>query len=424
MYRHVVDLPKPHRAALMALSFVLGLLLLLPSDDADAIVSPVLEVGKPYELNVLLDDIAESIGSTDNLKQVSVTVGAGDNLARMFARHGLSPQDVYKVTHSGKASERLTRLQINDVITLSFDGNLLQRLSYDYSQTESLQIRRSGDKFVSRIDTLSVDVALDYVSGTINSNFWAAGISAGLSENQIMRLADIFSWDIDFALEIRKGDQFHMVYEKRYINGEFVGYGNIVAAEFVNQGDHYSAVRFDDGNYYTPEGRSMRKSFLRAPVNFKYISSSFSLRRYHPVQKRYKAHRGIDYAASTGTPVVAAGDGKVLKSSYNKYNGHYVFVQHGERYVTKYLHFSKRAVKTGATVKQGQVIGYVGATGLAAGPHLHYEFLVDGVHRNPRTVDLPKAQPIASSMKSQFVQVKDDYLTILNNGKRIMLVQN
>ena len=129
-----------------------------------------------------------------------------------------------------------------------------------------------------------------------------------------MRLADIFSWDIDFALEIRKGDQFHLVYENRYINGEFVGYGDIVAAEFVNQGDSYAAVRFDDGNYYTPEGRSMRKSFLRAPVNFKYISSNFSLRRFHPVQKRYKAHRGIDYAASTGTPVVAAGDGKVIKA--------------------------------------------------------------------------------------------------------------
>ncbi len=165
----------------------------------------------------------------------------------------------------------------------------------------------------------------------------------------------------------------------------------------------------------------MRKSFLRAPVNFKYISSSFKPKRFHPVQKRWKAHRGVDYAASRGTPVMAAGDGKVIKSAYNKFNGHYVFIQHGEKYVTKYLHFTKRKVKTGQSVKQGQIIGTVGATGLASGPHLHYEFLVDGVHRNPRTVKLPKAQPIAKKERDKFQLLATQRLAQLDNNKRIML---
>ena len=168
----------------------------------------------------------------------------------------------------------------------------------------------------------------------------------------------------------------------------------------------------------------MRKSFLRAPVNFRYISSSFKRNRFHPVQKRWKAHRGVDYAADRGTPVIAAGDGKVIKAAYDRYNGHHVFIQHGEKYVTKYLHFTKRKVKNGQTVKQGQLIGTVGSTGLASGPHLHYEFLVDGVHRNPRTVNLPKALPIAKKESIKFSDIAEVRLQQLNNNKRIMLAMN
>ncbi|MCP4378561.1 MAG: peptidoglycan DD-metalloendopeptidase family protein, partial [bacterium] len=212
-----------------------------------------------------------------------------------------------------------------------------------------------------------------------------------------------------------------VIFEERYIDGEFVGYGDIVAAEFVNQGEQFQAIQHEDGNYYTPEGRSMRKSFLRAPINFKYVSSNFSKARFHPVQKRWKAHRGTDYVAAVGTPVMAAGDGKVIKAAYDKYNGHHVFIQHGESYTTKYLHFSKRAVKKGDTVKQGQTIGYLGSTGLASGPHVHYEFLVDGVHRNPRTVSLPKARPIAESERDAFMQIAALRMDQLNASRRIML---
>jgi murein DD-endopeptidase MepM/ murein hydrolase activator NlpD len=246
-----------------------------------------------------------------------------------------------------------------------------------------------------------------FAQGVIEDSLYEAGKKAGLSDGLIMELAGIFGWDIDFVLDIRKGDKFQIIYEKRYADGQFFENGPILAAEFINQGKAYRAVRYEDekgeANYYTPEGLSMRKTFLRAPLSFMYISSGFKLRRFHPILKRVKAHRGIDYRAPKGTPVWAAGDGRVVASAYNKYNGNYVFIRHGERYMTKYLHFSRRAVKNGQMVRQGQVIGYVGSTGLAEAPHLHYEFLVDGVHRNPRTVQLPQAKPVPAAEKQRFL---------------------
>jgi murein DD-endopeptidase MepM/ murein hydrolase activator NlpD len=298
-------------------------------------------------------------------------------------------------------------------------------LRYPLSKTETLAIEKSTDgKLVSDVSIKQVATLLSFAQGEIRSSFWNAGTESGLTDNQIMRLAGIFGWDIDFAQEIREGDTFNVIFEKQYIDGEFIGFGDIVAAEFNNQGEVFQAVKYDDGNFYTPDGRSMRKSFLRAPVSFKYISSSFKKRRFHPVQKRWKAHRGVDYAGKVGTPVMAAGDGKVIKSAYDKYNGHHVFIQHGEKYTTKYLHFTKRAVKYGETVKQGQTIGYLGSTGLASGPHLHYEFLVNGVHRNPRTVTLPEANPIDREHAKEFSLIAQKRMKQLNNNKRIMLAMN
>ena len=199
-----------------------------------------------------------------------------------------------------------------------------------------------------------------------------------------------------------------MIYEEIFVEGEKVKEGNILAAQFQNMGKTYSAVLFEDErgfkNYYTPEGRSMRKAFIRDPVHFSHVSSNFNLRRFHPIHKRVMPHRGIDYAARKGTPVLAAGDGKVTISRQNNASGKYVVLKHGEQYMTKYLHLSAfaKGVKQGRTVKQGQTIGYVGATGLATASHLHFEFLVNGVHRNPRTVKLPKAKPIIASNLAHF----------------------
>jgi murein DD-endopeptidase MepM/ murein hydrolase activator NlpD len=225
-----------------------------------------------------------------------------------------------------------------------------------------------------------------------------------------MKLANIFGGVIDFVLDPREGDTIHVLYDELYLDGERYGDGDIIAASFTNQGETFNAYRYRDANgdvgYYNEQGVSMRKAFLLAPVDFTRISSNFNPRRLHPIYKTARPHRGTDYAAPTGTPVYAAGDGRVIKAGYTRANGNYVFIQHGEQYVTRYLHLHKRKVKQGQRVAQSQIIGTVGSTGAATGPHLHYEFLMNGVHRNPRTIHkkLPKAKSLPAAELAQFQQ--------------------
>ncbi|MDX1443125.1 MAG: peptidoglycan DD-metalloendopeptidase family protein [Gammaproteobacteria bacterium] len=341
-------------------------------------------------------------------RELVLTVKSGDSLAALFDRHNLDRGDLHAIMQSEVAAERLRKLMPGDSIAVqaSDEGKLLG-LSMDADDMNRLDIHRDGNGFAVEKTAVPVQRVVRSATGTIDSSLFAAGYDAGLSDTLIMNLAGIFGWDIDFALDIRKGDQFRLIYEEIYRDGEKLKDGPILAAEFTNEDRELKAVRFvdDEGDaaYYAPDGRAMRKTFLRAPLNFQYVSSSFNPNRYHPILKRVKAHNGIDYRAPKGTPVYAAGDGRVVRSAYNKYNGHHVFIQHGERYVTKYLHFTHRTVRNGERVRQGQVIGYVGATGLASGPHLHYEFLVNGVHRNPRTVNLPDAEPIADKYREEFL---------------------
>jgi murein DD-endopeptidase MepM/ murein hydrolase activator NlpD len=427
----VRDLPKAHKIAIAGIFSVLVVFSLLSSEKPEAsqhAESLELSIGERYTLPIEVEVDEETFTQvTDNQEDwKNITVRSGDNLAKIFDRESLTPQEVYKVSKAGQEAKKLLNMKPGDEISLlKDDSNRFQSLAYSYSPTETLIIHKTNDdKFHPRIETKEIQTRLGYAQGEIKSSFWNAGIKSGMSEAQIMNLAGIFGWDIDFALEIREGDNFNIVFEKDYIDGEFIGYGDIVAAEFTNQGESFTAIRYTDGRYYTPEGRSMRKSFLRAPVSFTRISDNFNPRRFHPVQKRYKPHRGVDYAAKRGTPVMAAGDGKVIRAGYDKYNGHHVFLQHGEKYVTKYIHFTKRLVKKGQSVKQGDIIGTVGSTGLASGPHLHYEFLVDGVHRNPRTVKLPKAEPIDKKERAAFQQLAQNYVDKLSNNKRIMLAMN
>jgi Membrane proteins related to metalloendopeptidases len=236
----------------------------------------------------------------------------------------------------------------------------------------------------------------------------------------IMELANIYGHVIDFVYEIRQGDEFIVTYEKRYLDGEFIEYGNIIAAEFINDGERYVAIRYTDTagdtGYYDESGVSLRKAFLRAPLNFRRISSNFKLARKHPVLGLMRAHKGTDYAASTGTPVYAAGDGKVTYRARNGGYGKLVVIKHGNNIETRYAHLSRYGkYRVGSKVKQGQVIGYVGATGLATGPHLHYEFVVNGSHRNPRTVldKLPKAKTLASDELARYRAVAEPLIASL-----------
>lgn len=423
-------LPRPHKISLVALSvivFILSISMLFSADASRHTTSTVLEPGIKYpvalDLKQTTTNPSDVFTENDVAESKNYQVKSGDNLAKIFKHVGLSPADTYHVSRAGIHAKKLLKMMPGEFLNFSFDERgKLNTLTYEFSDTETLVIqRKTDDEYISTIDRAEVYTKVHFAQGEITSSFWNAGLKAGMSDNKIMELADIFGWDIDFAMEIRSGDTFNVMYEERFVNGDFIGYGDILAAEFVNQGEIFQAIRHTDDSYYTPNGRSMKKSFLRAPVNFRYISSNFTKKRFHPVTKRWKAHRGTDYAAPTGTPVVASGKGRVIKSTYDRFNSHHVFIQHGDRYVTKYLHFSKRKVKKGEMVKQGQVIGLLGSTGMSSGPHLHYEFLVDGVHRNPRTVTLPKAEPIAKSEEAVFKQLTQHRLAMLSNNKRIML---
>jgi murein DD-endopeptidase MepM/ murein hydrolase activator NlpD len=450
-----LGLPKKHRLFIVSISAFLLLLIILPTEqelttketskkgftlgkryqvampqqDSTPITDSLIKIPSIKE-TVIVDEpspsaIVSKVNSQqqNNMSWQTAKVRNGDSIARIFKRLGFSAQETYAVsTAQGKDSKLLMKINVGDTLRIASNNeNRVTALEYPLSKTDTLYINLVGDKFQSHKESKTVEIREAFAHGKISSSFWNAGTSAGLTDAQIINFANIFGWDIDFALDIRAGDSFHMIYEKKYVEGEYIGTGNILAAEFINRDEPFQAVRFTDDQYYTPDGKSMRKAFLRAPVNFKYISSSFKKRRFHPVQKRWKAHRGIDYAAKTGTPVVAAGDGKVTHSTYNKYNGNYVFIQHGNGIVTKYLHFSKRAVKRGQRVKQGQLIGKVGATGLASGPHLHYEFLLNGVHRNPRTVKLPDAKPIAKKYKTKFTALSKKRIEALIGSKNAML---
>ncbi|GGE90393.1 peptidoglycan DD-metalloendopeptidase family protein [Kangiella profundi] len=342
------------------------------------------------------------------IKWETLTVESGDSLAKIFKRKGYSASDLHYMMQSDEQIEILKKIRPGHTLEFaSNDDNSFLGLRYPYSVSETLQVTKLADKeFDVAIDEKEIEFKTRFATATITSSFYMAGKDAGLPDGVIMELAGVFEYDIDFALEIRKDDSFSVLYEEKYVDGEKVGYGNILSAEFTNQGDNFAAVRYTDLNdrtaYYTPEGKALRKSFLRAPLQFNYVSSNFNPNRFHPIQKRVKPHRGVDYRAPIGTPVRAAGDGRVTHSAYNKYNGNYVFVKHGNNITTKYLHFSKRAVKPGERVKQGQIIGYVGSTGMSQAPHLHYEFVVNGVHRNPRTVKLPHAAPVPREEMERF----------------------
>jgi murein DD-endopeptidase MepM/ murein hydrolase activator NlpD len=387
---------------------------LITGKPAEPVVSePVVE--KPEKPG---EEITEAEKPAEAIAEMSATweshvIESGDTLAEIFKNWSLSASLLHKIVNSSKLAKSLADIHPGETIKLLRDDNSeLLELAVERSPTETLLISRSEQGFDSEIITRKVDVRQAFASGTIDSSLFVDGQKSGLTDAQIMEMAGIFGWDIDFALELRKGDSFKLLYEEHYLDGEKYRNGPILAAEFENDGKLFKAVRYTspDGtsSYYDPDdGRNKKKAFIRTPVKFARISSGFSNNRYHPKLKKWRAHRGVDYAAPTGTPIKAAGKGKVIFRGTKGGYGKTVILQHGSRYTTLYGHLSKyaNAAKQGKSVAQGQIIGYVGQTGLATGPHLHYEFRVDGVHRNPLTVTLPKADPIDSKYRADFDRV-------------------
>jgi murein DD-endopeptidase MepM/ murein hydrolase activator NlpD len=378
--------------------------------------------------HIATDDTQLTQTSDNYINWKEQTVASGDNLSRLFYRAGLNDLDVYRISRAN-LGKSLRNLFPGEVLRFGIDSERrLIEMRYEKSPLEAYVFSAKGDQFVSEHIIREPEVLKSYREGSIKESLYLAGKRANMPDKTVMELANIFGWDIDFVFDIRKGDSFAVLFEERYIDGKRLGTGNILAASFTNRGKTYKAVRYTNSqgetNYYTPDGLSMRKAFLRTPLDIFRISSGFNLRRKHPIHKKIKAHRGVDYAAPTGTPVYSSGDGRVLEAGYTKANGNYVFIQHGQTYTTKYIHLHRKKVRTGQSVKQRQVIGTVGATGYATGPHLHYEFLVNGVHRNPRTVSLPKANPISSTEKSRFNTMASALLEQLTSNQQTTQLAN
>ncbi len=340
-------------------------------------------------------------------------VKSGDSLARLFKRADIEPQQLDELMKSGDAVKTLRKIFPKDIIRLlSDDDGILQALRYDIDHKSYLMVEREQGVLVAKTYNHKIETRQTHASGVIDSSLLLAGENAGISDNIIMELANIFGWDIDFALDIRKDDNFTVLYEELYRDGEKISDGKIIAADFVNDGKIFRAVRYknpqtSESEYYTPDGKSMRKAFIRSPVHFSRISSGFNLKRKHPILLNKRPHRGVDYAAKRGTPIYAAGDGKVIFKGKKGGYGKVMILKHGTKYTTLYAHLKtyNRKLKTGSRVKQGQTIAYVGSTGLATGPHLHYEFRVNGVHRNPLTVRLPASNPVPKRHMADFDQV-------------------
>lgn len=370
---------------------------------------------------------AESIPAVreTQLDWQEITVKSGDNLSLIFPRVGLSARDVYNVAQTGDAIQPLLSMKPGQTLRfgLSQQDNktTLEKLELKLSPIETLQLSKTDSGYTTNTLTREVDSRQKQVVGQIESSLFGAGLKAGMSDKLIMELAHIFGWDIDFALDLRQGDSFKVIFEESYLDGEKFDDGNILAAEFTNRGKTFRAVRFTDAegdsHYFAPNGDSMRKTFSRTPVHFSRISSRFNPNRKHPILKTARPHRGVDYAAPTGTPILATGDGKVSFAGTKGGYGRTVILSHGGKYTTLYAHMSafKKGLRNGQRVKQGQTIGYIGSSGLATGPHLHYEFRVNGVHRNPLTVALPKAEPLNAKYMAEFKQQSQPLLAQLDS---------
>ena len=339
---------------------------------------------------------------------IEVIVGRNDTLDRIFKRMALDKSDLAAIRNVPGVQESIDYLKPGDSIKLSHNDREVTELTRKLSDTATLKVVRQDGGFAAQMINIPTETHLHTATATIDSSLFQAAESAGMADGTTLRLANIFAWDIDFVLDLRDGDHFTAVYEEIYQNGRKLRDGEILAAEFVNDGNTYRAVRYvEDGGqsgYYTPQGKPMRKAFLRTPVDFTRISSTFNPHRLHPILNRIRGHMGTDYAAPSGTPVHAAGDGRVSFEGRRGGFGNAVMLTHSPSVATLYGHLSRFAsnLRVGLRVQQGDVIGYVGMTGLATGPHLHYEYLVNGVHKDPLSVQFPAAQPLRAMNMRQF----------------------
>ncbi|NII10584.1 peptidoglycan DD-metalloendopeptidase family protein [Oleiagrimonas sp. C23AA] len=341
----------------------------------------------------------------------TVHVQPGQTLSDIFQSQGLNFSDLQQVLSSAKDAQVLRNIHPGDEFSfLIGPGGAFKGIRFDQDDTHRVVMRVNGDAMTHKVVARELERREHMASGVITSSLFGAGAKAGLSEAMIVELADVFKYDVDFIKDIRKGDRFTVIYDDVYRDGAYLHHGDIIAAEFYNRGQRYTAYRFKkpDGSYayYDESGRPLQRGLLRTPVKFSRISSRFSLARKHPVLGYTRAHKGVDYAAPTGTPIHAAGNGTITYRGWARGFGNFIKIKHNAEYTTAYGHMSRfaKGLHVGSHVTQGEVIGFVGMTGLATGPHLHYEVRVYGKQRNPLTVTMPKPKPLAPKLLATFKQ--------------------
>lgn len=350
----------------------------------------------------------EDLPEKKSYQEISGTVKKGETLFDIFKKYKLGVEDLFKLKEASANIHRLRNIYPGQPYKIIIDDdNRINSFIYWINDDSVLNICRTESGFYADKKDIEYEKRILPLGGVIKDNLISSVGNGRESMTLAHQLSDIFAWDIDFATDLRNGDTFKVVAEGFYLNGEFRKYGNILSAEFVNNGETYRAYRFEhDGNidYYDDEGKSLRRAFLKAPLSFRRVSSGFSENRFHPVLKIYRPHHGLDYAAPAGTPVSAIGDGTVVFAGKKGQYGNLVIIKHPNGYKTYYGHLSRfgSGIKRGIKVKQGQVIGYVGSTGLATGPHLHYEMRVNNRPVNPVTVKTLRGSAIPKKLMAEF----------------------
>jgi murein DD-endopeptidase MepM/ murein hydrolase activator NlpD len=406
----VVALPMlvlPQTKVLPSTQFatLLDVPLALPKAGSTALTAPKSDVSNELYLSSVSDD-----------RWTVLKVTPGQTFGALGASVGLSAADIHRVTNLSSNTAKLGRLFPGQTVAVRIENAKLKALQFDADEQHRVVLNASGAELNEKVIELPLQYRTQSSSVKIGHTLFGSATAAGMSDALVVQMVDIFNFDIDFAQDIQPGDSFSVVWNQVYRNGEKLRDGEILAATFINGGKRFEAYRFvhDDGgiDYLRENGRSLRKAFIRTPVDFTRISSKFSSGRQHPILGLMRAHKGVDYAAPTGTAIKASGAGVIKFHGWQNGYGNVIHIQHGGHVETVYGHMSKFApnLRVGSKVTQGEIIGYVGMTGLATGPHLHYEFRIDGMHRDPLSVDLPTADPLNGAELVRFNRTIDPWL--------------
>lgn len=363
-------------------------------------------------------------------KKTSHTIPLKSCVYDSLKKAGLTPNDIYSIIKSSKDIYSLDKVRGGTNFSIHWLENhneIPAKVDFSISNYLTLKIQKTDNRgWIASTKKHPVTKRIKKFTGNVTSNFWESGISSGMNANLIIKLTQVFAWQVDFNREVKKGDRWRLVVEEKQVQSKFAGWGRILAAEYINNGELYTGILYktkkEDFSYYTPEGSSLKRMFLKAPMKFGRVTSPFSRTRLHPILKKVRPHLGVDYGAQRGTPILAVGSGRVIYSGWKGQAGKTVKIKHNSTYTTAYCHMSKIAskAKKGSRVKQGQVIGYVGSTGLSTGPHLHFEFYENNRYVDPLGRKFPSKDPVPKEELEAFKEAAKKAIALLPTWKNLL----